>query len=299
MTRHLALILDGRRAHDEAIRLGVTALRQDGHQVSVRVTWEGGQVDELVAEVLGRKPDVLVACGGDGMVNAVAAALANVAEAPAMAIVPLGTANDFACAAGIPLDPQQALRLAAKAPARAVDLGALGERVFVNLASAGFASEITQETPDELKRLLGSAAYLVSGLTRFGAVHGAPARVRSAGFEWSGSFLVLAVGNGPQAGGGHRLCPDARIDDGLLDLCILPDPPEGERLATLARLMSDGLVGVQDRLVIHRAANYHVSTDAPVSVNLDGEPMQGTELRFSVRAESLTLILPPDCPLVA
>src|SRR5262249_32308571 len=154
--------------------------------------------------------ETVVAGGGDGTINEVTQALltAQAAAHVSLGILPLGTANDFAHSTGIPLDPVAALQLAADVPAVPIDVGRGGDRRFLTVATGGCGPTIAVETPAEMKRLLGGTAYLLTGLRRFNSVRSSPGRVTAPGFEWSGSFLVLAVGNGRQAGGGHVLCPE-------------------------------------------------------------------------------------------
>src|SRR5690606_19830721 len=143
--------------------------------------------------------------------------------------------NDFAAAAGLPDEPGAALELVHAQPARTVDLLRLdagaSEHWAANLASGGFGTQVTLDTDEGMKKLLGGLAYLVTGLSRLGRIEPIQARLRGPDFAWSGDFIALGIGNGRQAGGGQALCPDALADDGLLDLTIVPTL-EGEVAST-------------------------------------------------------------------
>ena len=228
------IILHGKATGDARVRKAVQALRWDGHLIEVRVTWESGDAarmtDEAVAEARNEGLDCIVAGGGDGTINEVFAAAyaAGLPTGCALGVLPLGTANDFAHAAGVPVDDlTAALRIAASAPSRAIDLGLVDGRPFVNLVSGGFGSRVTAETDPELKRRLGGLAYAITGISRFAELSANRGVFRAEGFSWEGTFIALAIGNGRQAGGGVPLCPNALIDDGLLDLTILPDLARG------------------------------------------------------------------------
>ncbi|QDR35513.1 hypothetical protein FPJ23_00500, partial [Pseudomonas aeruginosa] len=106
------------------------------------------------------------------------------------------------------------------------------------MATGGFGSKVTANTSEDLKKVLGGAAYLLTGLTRFSEVHAAQGRFSAPDFQWEGEFLALGIGNGRQAGGGHVLCPQARVDDGLLDVSILPTPQD--MVGTLGTLLGGG-----------------------------------------------------------
>jgi len=169
----------------------------------------------------------------------------------------------------------------------------------LNVATGGFGTSLTVATPNELKRVLGGAAYLVTGLTHFASIRPARGRMTAPGFAWEGAFLVLAVGNGRQAGGGHPLCPEALLNDGLLDVRILPKLPNDELPQALRDLLRDGLDAVHRSVVGARVAHLEIETDEELQINLDGEPTTGTRFRFELLPRRLPMKLPSDCPLLA
>jgi lipid kinase YegS len=299
----LRLIVHGKAAGRPDLRAAVAQQRGAGHDVSVRITWEAGDTPRMTREALEEGVDTVVACGGDGTVNEVATGLAAAGlgheRLPALGVLPLGTANDFARSAGIPLDLAGALAVAATAPPVPVDLGVSGDRVFVNVATGGFGTQVTRETPPPLKKLLGGAAYFLTGVARFTSIGASSGRFRAPGFEWEGDFLVLAIGNGRQAGGGHVLCPDATVNDGQLDVGILPAVPNAQVPQVIGTLMKEGLAAVQRAVVTARVPWIEVEADDEVSVNLDGELQADRKLRFEAWPGAIRLHLPPDCPLLA
>ncbi|MEO4046452.1 lipid kinase YegS [Pseudomonas sp. CAU 1711] len=293
--RKALLILHGKQAQNEEVRAAVQALRDSGWQLAVRLTWEGGDAARLVDEALAAGYPRLIAGGGDGTLREVAEALALSGGQASLALLPLGTANDFCHAAGIPQAAEAALALLER-PAVAVDLGEMDGQLFLNMATGGFGSKVTAHTPEELKRLLGGAAYFLTGLSRFTEVHSAFGRFRGPGFAWEGEFLALGIGNGRQAGGGHLLCPQACIDDGRLDICILPAPQDP--VQTLGTLLSGGILGLEAVAVTARLPWLEVEAPEGLDINLDGEPLRRSASRFGVRAAALRLHLPDGSPLL-
>ena len=191
-------------------RAAVRTLRDDGHVVEVRVTWEPGDAarltTEAVADARAGKVGCIVAGGGDGSVNEVFAAAyaAGLPTACSLGVLPLGTANDFAHSAGVPVeDLTAALQLAVNAAPRPIDVGLVNDRPFINVVTSGFGSRVTVETDPELKRRLGGLAYAITGISRFAELSANHGRFRAEGFSWEGPFLALAIGNGRQAGGGQ------------------------------------------------------------------------------------------------
>jgi lipid kinase YegS len=177
-----------------------------------------------------------------------------------------------------------------------IDLGMANERLFVNMATGGFGSLVTANTSEELKKVLGGGAYLLTGITRFAEVRSAFGRFHGPGFDWQGDFLALGIGNGRQAGGGHALCPNATITDGLLDLCLIPAPQDvGE---TLRVLLGGGMLGLDAVAITARLPWLEVEAPEGLDLNLDGEPLHSTRVRFAVRRQALRLHLPADSPLL-
>lgn len=294
--RRIRLIVHGKVAREERVRAAVDAVRADGHAVGVRVTFEAGDAGRMTAEAVAEARsglvDTIVAGGGDGTVSEVfAAALA--AGPPAglgFGVLPLGTANDFARSADIPAaDATAALRLAATTPAVPVDIGLVDGRPFVNLVSGGFGSRVTVETDPELKRRIGGLAYVLTGVSRFRELSASAGRFVGEGFEWEGSFLALAIGNGRFAGGGIPLCPDALIDDGVLDLMILPELPAEKRLDALTGIVLQGAAALPSLQVRARGSWFEYRSDKELSVNLDGEPIRSRQFRVSCRPSALSL----------
>lgn len=288
------LILHGKQALNEEVRAAVEQRRAMGQDLAVRLTWEAGDAQRLVGEALEAGYNHIIAGGGDGTLRDVCEAMAHANTSASLVLMPLGTANDFARAAGVPLEPQAALALL-DVPARPVDLGEADDQIFLNMATGGFGSQVTANTSDDLKKVLGGAAYLFTGLSRFGELHAAYAELQGPDFHWQGELLALGIGNGRQAGGGHELCPQALADDGLLDISILPAPQE--IVGTLKNLMTDGW-GLDSLFVRARLPWVEIKAAEGLSLNLDGEPMQGDTVRFTVRKGALNVHLPVDSPLL-
>jgi len=295
---HARLILNGKKADRPDVRAAVRAVRAAGHDLDVRVTWEQGDAARHVAEAAREGVARVIAGGGDGSVNEVANGLMAVdaAARPALGILPLGTANDFATACHVPVDAEAALVLAVTGLPRPVDLGRCNDASFVNVAAGGFGAAVTAETPVELKNFLGGGAYTLMGLVK--AVHFAPyaCSIRTSAGLIEGAVVVGAICNGRQAGGGQPLAPAALLDDGLLDIVSLREFPASAAMQVVAELLANRDDGEYVERI--RAAWIEVSAPAPIPVNLDGEPVSGTAFRFVCQPGCVQMVLPADCPCV-
>jgi lipid kinase YegS len=299
------LILNGKSADDEGVRAAVEAVRGGGIELGVRVTWERGDARRYIDEAIADGATVVVAAGGDGTLGEAAAALAardDSAAAPTLGLVPLGTANDFATAAQLPVAPGAALALIRDCAAHPIDLlriDADGERHWcLNLASGGFGTQVTVETDDGLKRMLGGLAYLITGIARLGRIEPSALTLTGPGFEWQGELIALGIGNGRQAGGGQLLCPQALIDDGRLDLTIVPEL-SGELGTTVATLVAAGRTAALERVAVEaRLPWVEIAGRAPLTLNLDGEPVTATRFRADCVPGRVRVHLPAKCPLL-
>ncbi len=304
---HWRLILNGKSAGDDAVRDAVHACRARGFKVDVRVTWESGDAARHTDAAVADGVDTVIAGGGDGTLKEVAAALAaHTADAgalPALGLLPLGTANDFATAAGLPGEAMAALEVIAAHPPVPIDLLRIeaddGVHWCANVGTGGFGTQVTVETHEGLKKMLGGLAYFVTGLTRLGRIEPIDARIGGADFAWDGGFIALGIGNGRQAGGGQALCPAALIDDGLLDVTVVPEM-EGELVATLRTALTEGKVAALDQVAV-RAQLAQVTIDAPrpMTLNLDGEPVQSRHFDIRCVPGRVRMHLPPDCALLS
>jgi lipid kinase YegS len=294
--RSLRLIVNGKVAGTPALRAAVGRQRQLGHRVEVRVTWEGGDARRFAAEP--GDADVLVAAGGDGTVNEVVQGLLTLpAEArPALAVVPLGTANDFARGCGIPRDPGEALALCSSGEAASVDVGKANDRWFINAASSGFGATVTAATPPELKRLLGGAAYTLMAAilaTNFRPYEG---RLLLPGREITGPDVVAIVGNGRQTGGGIQITPRAFLDDGLLDILVVREIPANKLLNAVRELQA---LSPEGSFISYCQAPWaQFQAKGAMPVNLDGEPAEFTGVRYEAIPGAVRLIVPPGCPMI-
>lgn len=304
--RRWRLILNGKSAGDEPLREAVKTIRDRGVRLSVRVSWEDGDAERYVGEAIEDGVDTIIAGGGDGTLSAVATVLAHRdagADAlPSIGVIALGTANDFATAAGVPVPAIEAFELIHAVAAQPIDvlkLEANGETHWAaNLASGGFGTYVTVETSDGLKKILGGLAYLITGMAKLGRIDPIQARITGDDFLWEGGFIALGVGNGKQAGGGQALCPDALIDDGLLDCTIVPEL-DGEIAATIGTLITEGRDAALDRVAVRKQLRWvAINALEPLTLNLDGEPVESRQFRIECVPKRVRMHLPPGCPLL-
>lgn len=203
------------------VREFLSAARID-HDVEVSTGPEDPEA--MARDAAQRGARLIVALGGDGLVGMVANGL--VGSETAMGVVPAGAGNDFARSLGIdhrrPLSvaPSFARGLYRRIDAAKVTSGGVG-RVFVNVAGAGFDSEVNETANRMRSDLSGTARYVVAVVRTLKRFHPADFELDIDGRTSRFPAMLIALGNGRSYGGGMKVCPDASLDDAALDVCIV------------------------------------------------------------------------------
>ena len=294
----ITIILNGKKANLETVRAAIATFRKEVEDVQVRVTYEYGDVERFVLEAVQNGVERLIIGGGDGSVNEIVHAMAKLPrdKRPKLAILPLGTANDFATACEIPLESLTALRLAGTGTSTSIDIAKANDRHFVNIATEGFGAQITAETPVELKNFLGGGAYTLMGILK--AINFVPykGRMKTPDLDTEETGVIAAVCNGKQAGGGQVLAPNAFINDGLLDVMIVKEIP----LVNMTQLIEEIHNPSESGKYIRYFQTPWIESDSEgiIPVNLDGEPYANKTIRFEIVPDAIDLVLPENCPCI-
>ncbi|MGI8715868.1 MAG: diacylglycerol/lipid kinase family protein [Solirubrobacteraceae bacterium] len=223
--------------------------------------------------------EAAVAFGGDGLIGAVAGALR--ADDGVLGVLPGGRGNDFARALRIPLDPVAACDVLAAGDIRSLDLGEVGGRTFVGIASCGYDS-VANRIANETTLVRGNLVYA------YGALR-ALVGWRSAGFTvtidggrpYTVSGYTVAAANSTSYGGGMLMAPDASLHDGLLDVVIVADMPRLRFLRLLPTVFGGAHVKLANVHVL-RGTEVEIAASRPFTVYADGDPI--SELPATIRA---------------
>jgi lipid kinase YegS len=295
----IRVILNGKGAANPQVRAGINRIRDEGQPLEVRCTWEGGDAARFAQDAMGDGIEVLVAGGGDGTINEVVNGLLSVDQAPKMAIgvLPFGTANDFARGCGIPLDPYDALKLATEGQPVSIDIPSANGVYFANVASGGFGAEVTVGTNPQLKKALGGGAYALTGIVTAAKMEPYSGRFVSADEEAEGPFIVLAVGNARQAGGGFQVTRNALLDDGLMDVMAISDF-QTKDLGLVIQEAQD-FTNTKNQFVHYRqVSGFEIELENALPINLDGEPHRWDHITFEMLPRCLPVVLPEGCALI-
>jgi YegS/Rv2252/BmrU family lipid kinase len=289
--RSLALLVNPHAAGGRPLRLlpRIEArLRELGLPFDVQRTQSLLHGCELAREAAARG-EIPVTLSGDGLIGAVAGALRDVPDA-VLGVLPGGRGNDFARMIGLPLDAVAACDVLAHGRPAPIDLGAANGRTFLGIASLGFdsdANRIANEAPPQLGRLV----YVYGALRALAAWKPARFTVDVDGARTEFSGWTVAAANSGFYGGGMRLAPHARLDDGALDVILIRECSRLRCAMTLPKVFRGA--HVNDPTVTElRGAEVRVDADRPFSVYADGDPVGKLPIVLRAVPAALKVLLP-------
>lgn len=293
-TATVCVIMTVGAADDDELREMIDNLRHRGFDVEVRVAWESGDAQRYAEQAAADGVDAIAACGGDGTLHEVLNAVMPCEPRPMMGGLPYGTGNDFLNGVGIQAQhgPEQFEQWLDIKPTP-IDVGYVNDHYFLNMATAGIGAEVTAEASHQLKDVVGNFAYFVRAIPAAFDIPTHRARLVGEEFEWQGELAFLFVGNGRQTGGGWNVCPQAKIDDGLLDVVIVPAMPLSDMARHGRDMVNASTTGEFGPIVYRQLAQVEVDFEDQIPLNLDGEPIQGRHFQFCALPSALRFLLPP------
>ncbi len=289
------LLLENPRSGTASRRRRASGLESLLNERGARVTVESPASSEAMRERASRarleEHDVLLVSGGDGTLHAVVNGLVCVprTDRPPLAVLPAGRGNDFAFEIGIRSE-KDTLEALAAGSRRLVDLGRTESGVFLGIAGAGFdakAARRAQETP----LLSGSLLYSYAVVRTVLDFRALDARIRYQGGAFEGPITFAAVGNASRYGGGMRIAPEASIDDGLLDLCLVRAISRTTLLRMFPTVFTGGHLS-HPSVTYARTPWVSIETAEPSEVFADGEFLQRTPVRIEVLPRELEVVAP-------
>ncbi|AGJ53929.1 diacylglycerol kinase [Streptomyces sp. NPDC053741] len=257
-----------------AAQPAASALRDAGFSVRTVLGEDADDALRRAREAVAGGTGALITVGGDGMMSLALQAVAGTATP--LGAVAVGTGNDFARALGLPIrDPAAAGRLAAEAlkagTVRSIDLGRVGERWFGSVLASGFDSRVN-DRGNRMRWIGGRFKYDLAILAELAAFRPIPYRLRlDDGPVTEVEATLIAVGNGTTYGGGMRICADAVMDDGLLDVTVVGDCSRTTLLKVFPKVYRGTHLG-HPAVTVHRVSSISLEA-AGVTAYADGEPL--------------------------
>jgi diacylglycerol kinase (ATP) len=260
--------------------------------LDITLTANVGDVERAARRAVDERCDAIYVAGGDGTLNAVLRTIARDGR-PSLPIgvIPFGTGNDFSKALGLGEQPEPALEALLDRRVVDVDLGLLNDRPFANSSAGGFIADVSATLTEGLKDAAGKLAYLIGGARALFGTEPFSARLSVAGQDaetvTSLDVQMFAVCNSRFIGGGYVLAPDAVIDDGLVDLLVVPRMSMLEFVGVLQRIAAGSDSG-HEAVRRFRAPAFDFEFSRRIRVNTDGELLEADACRYRVRRAAAT-----------
>lgn len=247
-----------------------------------------GHMKTLAAQYGSDKDTLVAVCGGDGSINET---LNGLPDQGVMGIIPMGTANVVARELGIPLEPMEAAKVLLTGALKRLDIGKIGALKFLMVAGFGFDAHVAARVPETGKKLLGQFAYHLESICSFPTYKPPEITVKIDDRRLVEAQFVLFA-NMRRYGGGLFFAPDARHDDGLLDMVAFTKfAPVDVMKGVLGAWTRNGVPSETAQTI--RGKVFEVSSDKPVNFQIDGEVLAPvSKVVVSVDPGKLTMVVP-------
>jgi len=267
----------GRDRGRERVARATAALRAAGESGEVLVSERRGHAHGLAAHAVAQGAALVMSWGGDGTMNDVASAL--VGTSTALGLIRAGSGNGLARSLGVPPDVAHAVQAACCAEPRSIDAGRCNDEWFFSVAGVGFDAHVAAAFDRRHATGRGLLSYMRATARELMSYRAR--RYEIDGVQTSGRTLLVTVANGNQYGNGARIAPDARLDDGWLDLVVVEERSRLASMLAVPRLFTGGVARVPG-VSIRRVAQVTIASEASLEYHLDGEPRSGSR-RLDVR----------------
>lgn len=223
----------------------------------------------------------IMAAGGDGTINiCVNSMIRNNIDLP-LAILPAGTANDFAYYFNIPNEIEHMLDIALSNNYTYADVGKVNDRYFINVAAIGQVVDVSQKTDPTLKNTIGVLAYYLKGLSEVPNLKPIKVTLTTDEKVYKEKMYFMVVMNGKSAGGFKKISPDSEINDGLLDVMLFRNMSLLEMPAVFLKILQGN--HPSSKKVLHFQTNHlKIEAEESLPTDIDGEHGETFPLEFSV-----------------
>lgn len=261
-------------------------LQELGAEVDLHVSTSPEDLTRSAAEASRREDARVIICGGDGSLHLAVREFD--LERGTLALLPLGSGDDFAKVVGIPRDLRRACEVAVGPSVRHVDVATANGIRYLGVAGLGFDSEVARFANERVRLLRGSLVYLYAILRVLPRFREIAVRIDGTRDE---QIMFATVSNSGQYGGGIRIMPDAKLDDGQLDLCLVLRTTRLELLKTLPLAYRGAHLG-RSFVETARGEQFHFAAERLLDVYADGERITTTPVTFAIGSQRLRIAAP-------
>ncbi len=265
-----------------------------GYQVTAYPTQNPNDCFRIITDS-GMNYEMVTVCGGDGTLSEAVHALMGLPVKIPLGYIPAGSTNDFASSMSIPKNMEQAAREIIEGVFFEYDVGRFNDRYFVYVAAFGMFTDVPYETSQDVKNLIGHAAYIVEGIRRLPNYRGIEMTVEHDGITETGNFIVGLVSNSKQVAGMRFLLDDGVFfDDGLFEVSLVRTPANP---LVLQQTLNDAIMNRLNtkNFLTFKTSRVKFSTAEPLSWTLDGEAGGShTEMEITNLRRAIKLVIKPN-----
>jgi len=274
-------------------------LKENGFNFKVSYTSHHGEATELAQKAADNGAELIVSVGGDGTVNEIVNGIMKSKNNPSLGIIPLGWANDFIKSVNIPYDLTQACQILVQGKTKKIDIGVINSQIyFANICGVGFDAEVAQYA-NQMKnrhpnwRILSAFIYVFATVKKLlspFSYHNL--KIKFDGQEIHSKILFIAISNGKIYGGRFNITPEAILDDGLLEICLVEEMGRFKYLSIIPRVFKGTHASIKG-VNFYRAKEVVIQSSEPVLAQVSGEVIEGQKnYIITLLPKSLKLIVP-------
>jgi len=265
--------------------------KDKAEELAIRVTEYPGHATEIAKEYSSFEKCRLYSVGGDGTVNEIVNRMAETESS--IGVIPTGSGNDFIRSFQAEFDIKDMIVSTINGEERSIDFARVNDKYFINISSIGFDADVGLNV-DKFKKMpgiTGSMAYLFSIIYTIFKKRICNIKIDIDGKKMDLKVLLAAVANGKYYGGGFMPTPDAKLDDGLLDICLVTEMSRIQILSLFPKYMK-GLHTHLKQVSIFTGKKIKIESKDTISLNVDGEIVSARTINFEILENAIKVIFP-------
>lgn len=252
--------------------------QEKGYQI-VPYRIQQGQGIEEALDIIDSSYEYILIAGGDGSVDSLVNAMMQKRIDLPIGILPVGTANDFGKFLGIPQDITEACTQILSSKPKGVDIGVVNDKYFVNVASSGLFTDVSQKTDINLKNTIGKLAYYLKGLEEIPNLKKLKVKLKSKEMTYDGEMYLFLVFNG-QTAGNFKLATRADVSDGYLDVIMIKAVAIRDILPLFIKMLKGEHLD-SDKVIYFKTEEVTIESDEDIVTDIDGE--KGPEFPLNIK----------------
>lgn len=264
-------------------------MNKAGITYKIKVSKCKGMLTQLTVASVTEGATDIIAVGGDGTLREVMAGM--YCSDVQLGLIPVGTGNDFSKYFGLPNDFKSAIMVIINGNVQSIDIGLVNKIPFINVMSCGIDSEIINLVSSYKKWLPGSIAYFLCSIRAITKYKPICMEIEIDGKLKEIELILIAIGNGTHFGGGMAITPEAKLDDGYLDICIIRKMPVWKLLKCFPMLIKGNHIQIEEVTYYKTKALKATFNKCNIMANIDGDLLVNGPIEVSILEKKVKFIV--------